>query len=199
MTMLRRLSVLLAVFGLCIFGLGGHTFAGGKEGVKVGDKAPEFEAKDDQGKTWKAADHVGKKIIVVYFYPADFTGGCTKQACGFRDDLAKLKGKNVEVVGISGDSVQTHGQFKKAEKLNFTLLSDPKGEVAKKFGVPTSAGGKATATVDGEKLTFVRDITIKRWTFIIDTKGNVAYKDTNVNAAQDSQKILDAVKNLKAE
>jgi peroxiredoxin Q/BCP len=199
MKMLRRLSVLVVVFGLCVFAVGGHTFAGGKGGVNVGDKAPEFEAKDDQGKSWKSTDHVGKKIIVVYFYPADFTTGCTKQACGFRDDLAKLKGKNVAVVGISGDSVQTHGQFKKAEKLNFTLLSDSKGEVAKKFGVPTSPGGKASAVVDGEKLTFARDITIKRWTFIIDTKGNIAYKDMNVNAAQDSQKILDAVKNLKAE
>jgi peroxiredoxin Q/BCP len=199
MTMLRRFSVLLAVFGLCVYGLGGHTFAGGKGGVNVGDKAPEFEAKDEQGKTWKSTDHVGKKIIVVYFYPADFTGGCTKQACGFRDDLGKLKDVNVEVVGVSGDSVETHGKFKKAEKLNFTLLSDSKGELAKKFGVPTSNGGKASAVIDGEKVSFVRDITIQRWTFVIDMNGKIAHKDTKVNFAQDSKNILDAVKKLKSE
>src|SRR5271168_1074208 len=68
------------------------------EPPKVGDMAPKFEAKDDQGKTWKSTDHVGKKVLVVYFYPADFTGGCTKQACGFRDDAKVLIDKGIEVV-----------------------------------------------------------------------------------------------------
>src|SRR5437762_10780768 len=109
MRTLRRVSMFVAVLGLCVFGLGARSFGGGTTGgVKVGDKAPEFEAQDEQGKTWKSKDHVGKKIVVVYFYPADFTGGCTKQACGFRDDLGKLADKGVEVVGISGDTVKTH-------------------------------------------------------------------------------------------
>src|SRR6188508_735953 len=89
------------------------------EEVKVGDTAPSFQAKDDTGADWKSGDHVGKKILVVYFYPADFTGGCTKQACGFRDDMSKLAGKDVEVVGVSGDSVKTHERFKKEHNLNF--------------------------------------------------------------------------------
>ena len=55
--------------------------------LKVGDKAPKFEAQDADGETWKSSDHVGKKVLVLYFYPADFTTGCTKQACGFRDDM----------------------------------------------------------------------------------------------------------------
>jgi len=75
--------------------------------LKVGDAAPAFTAKDDAGKDWKSADHVGKKIVVVYFYPASFTGGCTKQACGFRDDSKVLTEKGIEVVGVSGDSVRT--------------------------------------------------------------------------------------------
>src|SRR5687767_9406212 len=79
--------------------------------VKVGDPAPKFESVDDQGKPWKSADHVGKKVLVVYFYPADMTGGCTKQACGFRDDFKKLADKGVEVVGVSGDSVENHKIF----------------------------------------------------------------------------------------
>ena len=69
--------------------------------LKVGDNAPVFESVDDQGKPWKSVDHVGKKILVVYFYPADLTGGCTKQACAFRDDHEKLTAKGVEVVGVS--------------------------------------------------------------------------------------------------
>src|SRR2546425_12460360 len=74
-----------------------------KVDLKVGDKAPSFEATDDQGKPWKSADHVGKGFLVVYFYPADLTSGCTKQACSFRDDMGKLEGKGVHVVGVSGD------------------------------------------------------------------------------------------------
>src|SRR5687768_14306114 len=73
-------------------------------GVKIGSKAPAFESVDEGGKPWKSADHVGKKVLVLYFYPADFTGGCTAQACGFRDDIEKLGSKDVEVVGVSGDS-----------------------------------------------------------------------------------------------
>jgi len=63
---------------------------------KVGDPAPNFESTSDDGKAWKSADHVGKKIVVLYFYPADFTGGCTKQACAYRDDFKKLADKGVE-------------------------------------------------------------------------------------------------------
>ena len=111
--------------------------------LDVGDKAPNFTAIDDQGNEWRSADHFGKneKITLVYFYPADLTGGCTKQACGFRDDMKVLTEKGVEVVGVSGDSVATHQLFKKVKELNFTLLADEKGEVAKAFGVPTKTGG----------------------------------------------------------
>src|SRR5207248_828273 len=112
---------------------------------KVGDPAPKFESIDDTGKAWKSADFVGKKVLVVYFYPADMTGGCTKQACGFRDDMKKLADKGVEVVGVSGDSVENHKFFKEFHKLNFTLLADEKGEVAKAFGVPVTPGGTITA------------------------------------------------------
>src|SRR5437016_13093546 len=115
-----------------------------KEGqVNVGDPAPTFESTDDQGNPWKSTDHVGKKILVVYFYPADLTGGCTAQACGYRDDMNKLADKGVEVVGVSGDSVANHQKFKKAKELNFTLLADEDGAVAKKFGVPVGPGGEA--------------------------------------------------------
>lgn len=166
--------------------------------LKVGDAAPSFQAKDDTGAEWKSADHVGKKIIVVYFYPADFTGGCTKQACGFRDDMAKLSSKDVEVVGVSGDSVKTHQMFKKAHELNFALLADGEGKVAQKFGVPFTLGEKtAKGTVDGKEESFVRTATINRWTFVIDKSGKIASKNTTVKAADDSKAILELIEKLK--
>src|SRR6187399_1446328 len=102
----------------------GSAFAEDKVDLKVGDAAPKFESTDDAGKPWKSEDYVGKKVVVIYFYPADLTGGCTKQACGFRDDMAKLKEQGVEVVGVSGDSAKNHQIFKKVHELNFTLLAD---------------------------------------------------------------------------
>jgi peroxiredoxin Q/BCP len=165
--------------------------------VKVGDKAPVFEAKDDTGKTWKSSDRVGKKILVVYFYPADMTPGCTKQACGFRDDMKKLTGKDVEVVGVSGDSVRNHQLFKKVYDLNFTLLADEDGAVAKKFGVLLRKGGSITRTIGGKEEVLTRGVTAARWTFVIDQKGLVVLKNTKVKAANDSKAILKVVKDLK--
>lgn len=168
--------------------------------LSVGDAAPTFQAKDETGADWKSGDHVGKKIIVVYFYPADFTGGCTKQACGFRDDMSKLTGKDVEVIGVSGDSVATHQKFKKFHDLNFALLADVDGKVAEKFGVPATVGEKSIKTktsADGAEETVTRTATIQRWTFVIDKKGKIASKNTTVNAAEDSKAILDLVEKLK--
>jgi peroxiredoxin Q/BCP len=165
--------------------------------LKVGDAAPSFQAKDDQGKAWKSSDYVGKKILVVYFYPADLTGGCTKQACGFRDDMKTLADKDVEVIGVSGDSVENHQIFKKAEELNFTLLADEDGAVAKKFGVPVGPGGTVNVNVDGQAHKLTRGVTAKRWTFVIDKEGKIAQKNTNVNAAEDSKAILKVVDGLK--
>src|ERR1700722_10200984 len=92
--------------------------------LKEGDAAPAFEAKDDLGQPWKSTDHVGKKYVVIYFYPGDFTPGCTKQAQTFRDAMNRLAEKGIEVVGVSGDAVKTHELFKKAQQLNFPLLAD---------------------------------------------------------------------------
>src|SRR5260221_6801996 len=139
--------------------------------LKIGAKAPEFESVDDQGQPWKSGDHFGKKVVVVYFYPADMTGGCTKQACGFRNDMKKLADKGVEVVGVSGDSVDNHKFFKEFHKLNFTLLADEKGEVGKAFGVPVSAGGtvpakdennKVVKDENGKEKKLTRGVTIQR-------------------------------------
>jgi thioredoxin-dependent peroxiredoxin len=169
------------------------------EDTKVGAKAPTFEAPDETGKIWKSSDHVGKKVIVVYFYPADFTGGCTAQACSFRDDFKKLVDKGVEVVGVSGDTVKTHEAFKQFHKLPFTLLADEKGDIAKKFGVPVSEGAKTAkgTGLDGKEEIFKRNVTTSRWTFVIDKEGKIIHKNDKVKAADDSKQILELVEKLK--
>jgi peroxiredoxin Q/BCP len=165
--------------------------------LKVGDPAPKFTSIDDQGNEWKSADHVGKKIVVVYFYPADMTGGCTKQACGFRDDMAKLNEKGVEVIGVSGDSVKNHQVFKTFHKLNFTLLADENGAIAKKFGVPLKPGGAfKTKDAEGKPVELTRGVTAMRWTFVIDKDGKIAYKNTKVNAPEDAKVIAKVVSKL---
>jgi peroxiredoxin Q/BCP len=195
MTAWKCLVLVLFVLGVWMGAAGGTPAKEDKSDLKTGDKAPPFEAADDQGKTWKSSDFVGKKVIVVYFYPADFTGGCTKQACTYRDDMDKLIAKDIVVVGISGDSAKTHLLFKKHHKLNYTLLADEKGEIAKKFGVgPIRPGGKVDGfDENGQKIKVERGVTIPRWTFVIGKDGTIIYKNEKVAPAQDSKQIMEVI------
>ena len=115
--------------------------AGEISGLDVGDQVGGFVANDDTGSLWSLHDHLGKRNIVVYFYPAAMTGGCTKQACAYRDRSAHLHELDAIVVGVSGDSVNNLKLFKQANQLNFTLLSDVDGSIARLFGVPIRDGG----------------------------------------------------------
>lgn len=162
----------------------------GEKGLEIGDKVAPFEAKADDGTLWKSGDVLGKKYLVVYFYPAAMTGGCTKQACAFRDHKADLEKVGAEVVGVSGDLVEGLKYFKMAENLNFTLLSDAEGKIARLFGVPTRDGGEIKRTVNGQEVTLKRNLTTARWTFILDKEGKVIYKDSEVKAAQDSDNVI---------
>ena len=159
--------------------------------VEVGQQAPSFEAKDQDGNLWKLSGHLEKKHVVVYFYPAAMTGGCTKQACAYRDHYKDGETK-FEVVGISGDPVQNLKWFQQAEGLNFTLLSDPDGAIAKAFGVPVKEGEKSiTRTVNGEEVVLTRFATAARWTFIIDPEGKVAYRADQVKPLADLESVLE--------
>ena len=167
--------------------------------VKVGDTAPDFESVDDQGKPFKSKDVVGKKIVVLYFYPADFTGGCTAQACGFRDDIEKLSSAGVLVLGVSGDSVANHKLFKEDFKLNFPLLADEKGELAKTFGVPVNKGGTAKGKKSGgDTIDVTQGVRIARYTIVIDKAGKVAAADAVGDAKGDAKRIADVVKRLES-
>jgi len=190
-------KVLVGVVALAVF-LGRVQADDKKVDLKVGDPAPVFEATDDRGGPWKSRDRVGKKFVVVYFYPGDFTPGCVRQAQSFRDVMHKLVEKGVEVVGVSGDSAKTHEMFKKDQKLNFTLLADEKGELAKKFGVPVGKGGKAKGKdLQGNPITIERAVTIQRWTFVIDRDGKLVYKNTRVSPALDSKQVADVIEKLR--
>lgn len=164
--------------------------------VEKGDLAPDFSLKDDQGNTWSSSEFFGKKVIVVYFYPAAMTGGCTKQACSFRDDKAKLDELDAMVIGISGDEVENLRYFKEAHSLNFPLLSDPNGEIAKLFGVPIKDGGSIVRNIGGSDITLERGVTSSRWTFVIDKNRRIVYKNTKVDAAADSRNTIEVIESL---
>lgn len=169
--------------------------------LKVGDVAPTFQRPDHAGKAWSSSDRFGKKWVVVYFYPGDFTPGCTAQAKAFNVAMDKLTAGGVEVVGISGDSAKTHELFRNAWKLTFTLLADEDGTAAKAFGVPFGKGAKVAARdaankpleVEGKPYEFERAGTAARWTFVIGPDGKVAYKNTKVIPTDDAKKITEFI------
>ena len=165
--------------------------------VKLGEKVPNFTSLDQDGVKWilkkslKSSDY-----LVLYFYPAAFTGGCTKQACSYRDQKGNLEAVGAQVVGISGDKPETLGMFSLEHQLIFTLLADESGEIASLFGVPQDKGGSIKREFQGKSLDLIRGTTIKRWTFILDRKGYLIYKDSEVNAVEDSSKVVEFLSSL---
>jgi thioredoxin-dependent peroxiredoxin len=135
-----------------------------------GDKAPAFSLPDADGNTVKLSDYKGRKVII-YFYPAASTPGCTKQACDFRDNLAELNDAGLDVVGISPDKPEKLAKFRDAEKLTFPLLSDPERKVL-------------TAWVAyGEKQMYGRTVQgVIRSSFVVDEKGKIEVAQYNVKA-----------------
>ena len=158
--------------------------------LSIGDKVPLFKATADDGSTWDISKSIGKNYIVIYFFPGAMTSGCTKEACSYRDHLENLASANAIVVGISGDKIENLKLFREADSLNFPLLSDEKGLIAKSFGVPIGEGASFKRTVGGIEHEIVRDITIKRWTFIVGKDGKIIYKNEAVNPEKDSQEVL---------
>lgn len=163
--------------------------------LEVGDEVPLFNANDHEGELWQASKVLDSgKFLVVYFYPAAMTGGCTKQACAYRDASAPLEQENIHVVGVSADPVKNLKYFRDAHGLNFPLFSDVNGYIAKQFGVPIRNGGSIKRKIEGKEVTLERPMTLARWTFIVDSSGKVVYKNTDVNAAEDSKTVIDFLK-----
>ncbi|MCZ8090783.1 peroxiredoxin [Flavobacterium sp.] len=119
--------------------------------LKVGDKLPNFKAKDTNGNLFDSQDYIGKQPLVIYFYPKDETKVCTAQACSFRDNYEEFKHLGAEIIGISADSVQSHIKFKSKFNLPFILLSDNDKKLRKLFGVENDfliIPGRQTFVVD---------------------------------------------------
>ena len=112
-----------------------------KKGLQVGDKVPSFTLKNQSGDDFSVAELIGKKSLVIYFYPKDETKVCTAQACGFRDAYEEFKDLGCEVIGISSDNEKSHQKFIVNHKLPFILLSDTEKSVRKLFGVPKDLFG----------------------------------------------------------
>jgi peroxiredoxin Q/BCP len=109
--------------------------------LKIGDKVPSFVAVDANGTSFNSKDIIGKKPVVIYFYPKDNTPGCTMQACGFRDSYEDFIVLGAEVIGVSSDTVNSHKKFTSQYKLPFILLSDFDKKIRKLFGVPDKLFG----------------------------------------------------------
>ena len=147
---------------------------------KAGDPAPPFTGQDQDGKTLKLNSLIGKKIVLLYFYPKDNTPGCTKEACGFRDRMSGLQTNNVEVVGVSFDSAESHKQFIAQYKLNFRLLSDPDGKIVDAYGVQ----------VVGRKMA-------RRVSFLIGLDGKIVHVTDSGDPNKHFNEMKDAIAGLK--
>lgn len=138
--------------------------------LSVGDRAPAFTLPDANGDPVSLSDYAGQKVIV-YFYPAAATPGCTKQACDFRDNLAELNEAGLAVLGISPDKPAKLQKFTEKEGLNFPLLSDPEKKVLAEWGA------------FGEKKMYGKTVTgVIRSTFLVDEDGKIALAQYNVRA-----------------
>ncbi len=151
--------------------------------VKVGDKAPDFTLPSQMGDNVTLSEYFGKKNIVLYFYPKDESPGCTKEACSFRDSYEELTNLGAEVLGVSGQSVQSHKSFATHHGLPFLLLSDVGNKVRELYGVPASMG-----------------ILPGRVTYIIDKKGVVRHVFSSQTQAQRHvEEAKNALKQIKGE
>ena len=147
--------------------------------LKIGDKAPSFVAVDANGTSFDSKDIIGKKPLVIYFYPKDNTPGCTMQACGFRDSYEDFIDLGAEVIGVSSDTVNSHKKFTSQYKLPFTLLSDSDKKLRKLFGVPDKLFGLLPGRV----------------TYIINKKGIITMIFDSVMATKHISIALKSLKN----
>ena len=173
---MRRLSRLLALILLCA--LVAPAFAATPQ---VGESAPAFRLQDQNGHWRTPADFHGH-WLVLYFYPKDFTPGCTTEVCTFRDDIAKLRKAGAEVVGVSLDDVKSHAEFAEKYRVPFPLLADSDRSVATRYGVLTSRMGVHYA---------------KRTTFLIDPAGRIAKVYADVDPKANSSQVLTDLATMK--
>ncbi len=145
--------------------------------LSVGNVAPDFDAKDQQGNPVKLSQFHGHPVVL-YFYPKDDTPGCTVEACNFRDSNAEYEKKGVKILGVSVDSVNSHKKFNEKYSLNFTLVSDNERRIAESYGVLNGA-------------------TAKRVTYLIDKSGKIAHVYPSVSPKEHAKEVLLKLSELK--
>ncbi len=134
--------------------------------LKQGTPAPDFEGTLDDGSTFRLSDYVGKKNVILYFYPKDFTPGCTREACNFRDEGEVIEQQNAIVVGVSSDTAESHRAFKEQHNLPFPLVADPDKRIIKLYKAEGLLGlitARVTYVIDKEgtiRRTFRHDLNI---------------------------------------
>lgn len=168
-----RLRIAILTLGVMTMGI----FKANAADLKVGDAAPLFSAASSDGSTVELKSLIGKGPIVLYFYPKDDTPGCTKEACGLRDDFAAYRKLAATVFGISYDTVESHKKFIEKYHLPFALLSDRDKTIAKAYGA------------DGMLFP-------KRMTFVIDRAGKIAWMNPKVSPSTHSAELQAALKGL---
>ena len=145
-----------------------------------GNLVPAFMLKDQDGNTFSSADYIGKKKMVIYFYPKDESAICTKEACAFRDSYADYMDAGAIVIGINGGTVESHKAFQKHHRLPFTLLSDPDNQVLKSFGI--------------KNLLFLTG----RETFVVDLNGEIVFRFRGfLNGSDHSKKVLNFLNDVR--
>lgn len=148
--------------------------------MKLGDSLPHLSLRDKDGKDFYLDNYKGDKAVVIYFYPRNFTPGCTMQACEFRDKYEEFKVLGAEVIGISSDTEASHARFVEKFNLPFVILSDADKKARKAFGVQSSLLG----LVPG------------RETFLFDKEGKLQMRYNNLKAAHHTEKALEKLKSL---
>jgi len=164
------------IFALTIALLSMNSFAQTK--LKIGDKAPDFTAKDQDGKQITLSSYKGKKVIL-YFYPKDQTPGCTAEACNLRDNITTLSGEGYEVLGVSTDDEASHKEFQQKYNLPFSLVADTDKSINEKYGVWVEKER------DGKKY-----MGTARVTFIIDENGTITNIIDKVDTKEHASQIL---------
>ncbi|MGO2102385.1 peroxiredoxin [Psychroflexus halocasei] len=148
--------------------------------LKRGDIIPNFSLKDQNNEEFDSSSIIGQKPVIIYFYPKNFTPGCTKEACQFRDTYQDFQDYGAEVIGISNDSQKSHQKFAQKHELPFILLSDSQNKVRKKFGVKKSLLGMVPG----------------RETFVVDKNGQLIYRFNSLDASKHMKKALKVIKDL---
>jgi peroxiredoxin Q/BCP len=172
--------VLIVIAVILVATVGYRAVHAGDKAPAVGSTAPDFTLKSQENNPVSLHDFKGK-WVVLYFYPKDFTPGCTIEAHGFQRDLAQYQAKNVEIVGVSVDSADSHKDFCAKEGLNFKLLSDADHQVVKTYGSVKTMGTNEIAA---------------RNTFIVDPKGKIVKVFLGVAPAKHSAEVLAALDDL---